>query len=101
MQPMTPSSSTDQPELTLVLKTPSPDAPGYIDRLERALEFKEAIDSKQMSPKIVRDMINFLADYIPGDRETVIKALRQASENEFKAMFAAVSGESANVPPGN
>jgi len=86
-------------DLTLTLKPPSEDMPGYVDRLERAMDFKDAIDKKEMTGATVRALVDFLADYIEGDRETVVKALRQASQREFNAMLSAVSGESAQVPP--
>ena len=86
-------------DLTLTLKPPSEDTPGYVDRLERAMDFMDAINKKQMTGTTVRQMLDFLADYIDGDRELTIKALRQATQKEFTAMLNAVSGESAQVPP--
>jgi hypothetical protein len=88
-----------EPELTLVMIPPGMDDPGYIERLERAMDFKEAIDNKVMTGKTIRDMVAFLADYIPGDRDLVVKALRKATQREFQALLNAVSGATAQVPP--
>jgi hypothetical protein len=89
----------DTPELTLVLKMPTEDTPGYVERLERAMDFKEAIDKKEMTGATIRGLVEFLADYIDGDRELVVKGLRQASQREFTEMLSAVSGGTAQVPP--
>ena len=79
----------------LVFTLPDKSTPGYLRRQEQALVFYTALKGDP-DPTIIREMVNFLVDYVdePADTEEAKEALMDASEDEFNLLFNAVMGKS-------
>ena len=78
----------------LILRIPDAKAPGFLRRQRRALEFKEQIDAGQFSVALLDDIIAFLLDYVvePTDRNAARDLLLDASQDDFAAFLASVTG---------
>jgi hypothetical protein len=85
--------------MQLVIKVPDKNTPGFARRLHRAAMFSENM-KVGFTSKLVEEMIEFLAEYIEGDREQAKEYLWDCTEVQFNEMIAAVSGGSGEqVPP--
>ena len=80
----------------IIFKHPSKDTPGFLLRTKKALEFKEHIDKKEVTPQLIDEMVGFLLPYItePVDREEARTALFEASEEQFGMLVEQFSGGS-------
>lgn len=83
---------------TIVFEPPGADAPGYLRRAKKALEFRNAVNAKDAGPETIDALVEFLLPYVkePADRSEAREALLDASEAQFMELINAVSGESAN-----
>ena len=91
-----------QMTVTIQVNPPSKTAPGFARRLRRAAAFQQKVSQGSLSPDVLDDLIDFLADYCEvegSDRDQVKEALWDASEEQFTALLSAVSGGGAEVPP--
>ena len=78
---------------------PGPDAPGYLRRQRKALEFSNRLTG-DASPELLDELVGFLVGYItqPTDPEAAKEALWDASEDQFNALLDAISGTTGEVP---
>lgn len=84
----------------LIVNVPGKDSPGYLRRLHNASQFQVKIKTEGFTPELVNAMVEFLADYVEGDREEAKSLLWDCSENQFNDLMSAVSGGGAEqVPP--
>jgi hypothetical protein len=85
------------------LKFTAPDktAPGFLRRAIRAGELAEALKGGSFTAHTLREMAEFLADYIDAPREQAINAVMDASQEQFEAMLAGVGGggNETTIPP--
>lgn len=81
----------------IVFEPPGVDAPGYLRRTRKALEFRQKAVSSP-TPETIDEMVEFLLPYIkePADRNEARETLLDASEEQFQQLIDAVSGESAD-----
>lgn len=84
---------------TLVIKVPDKNTPGFARRLYRAAGFQQRVQSGEFSTELITDMIDFLSDYIEGDKEKGKEYLWDCTETQFNEMIAAVSGGGSNETP--
>lgn len=79
---------------------PGPDAPGFLRRQRKALEFATAFGKGDTSPEMLDRLVEFLADYVtkPEGREDAIEALWDATQAQFEMLLNAVTGVQADVP---
>ena len=79
----------------LVFNPPGPDTPGYLKRIRQALSFSVNLNSEKPSPELLDKMVEFLAQYVtePEEHAGKIEALWMATENEYKMLLRAVTGE--------
>ena len=82
--------------MELVFEVPGPDAPGYLRRQRKALEFRQASNT----PEGLDSLVNFLVEYVkvPKDRKEAKKALWDASEEQIDELLDSISG-TGKVPP--
>lgn len=82
------------------IKTPDKNTPGFARRLHRAAGFKVRASAGEFTPQLVEEMVEFLSDYIEGDKEQAKEYLWDCTEDQFNQMIAAVSGGSPEeIPP--
>jgi hypothetical protein len=85
---------------TVTIKVPDKNSPGFARRLYRAAQFQERVKSEGFTAELITGMIDFLADYIEGDREQAREYLWDCTELQFNELIGAVSGGSAEqIPP--
>jgi len=82
---------------TIVFEPPGADAPGYLRRTRKALEFRQKA-ANDPTPETIDEMVDFLLPYIkePADRNEARETLLDASEAQFHQLIDAVSGDSAD-----
>jgi hypothetical protein len=86
--------------MELNFKAPDKSAPGFLRRAIRAGELGDALKTGNYTGKTLREMAEFLADYIDAPREQALDAILDASEEEFLAMLGAVGGgNDTTIPP--
>lgn len=88
-------------EVTIVFEKPSPNAPGHLRRMRRALELGRALQAKMPTPEDVDNLVMFLLPYVkePVDRKEAEEALWDASEEQFQTMLAAMRGDTDGANP--
>lgn len=95
--------SKQEAELNLKLEFEVPDAqaPGFLKRQRRAMEFAEKFEAERTDPSVLDEMVEFLADFvvIPDDRKQAKEALWNASQEQFEAMLDAITGATAQPDP--
>ena len=74
---------------------PGPDAPGFLRRQRKALEFAEEFSRGTVSPGTVDALVEFLVEYVtaPVSRDDAIEALWDASEEQFNELLSALTGQ--------
>ena len=84
----------------LIFNPPSPDAPGYLRRTKKALEFRQAIESNQVTPGAIDALVDFLLPYVkePKNRKEAKEALFDATESQFLQLIDVVSGNNDENP---
>jgi len=84
----------------LIFTPPSPDAPGYLRRTKKALEFRQMVSSKNAGPETIDALVDFLLPYIeePKDREEAKESLFDATESQFLQLIDVVSGNAEENP---
>lgn len=82
----------------LVFNPPDAETPGYLRRMQSALEFKDRLDAAGVSAQTVSAIVEFLLPYItePQDRDQAREALLDASKTQFKSLLSAAMGEDPN-----
>lgn len=87
--------------MDLVFKAPGRDAPGFLRRQREALRFQARINSGDIGPAMVDEMIALLLPYVeaPADRAEAAEALLDATQAQFTDMLKAITGASANPTP--
>lgn len=83
---------------------PSPEAPGYMKRMKRAVYFGSILSSGKATPEIIDELVDFLVDYVvePANREEAKEALWDISEQQFLSLIDVVKGGSGDlIPPTN
>lgn len=73
---------------------PGPDAPGFLKRQRRVLEFQQKMEN-DLRPETLDAMVEFLADFVtePEDPEAKREALWDATQEQFMQLLQALSGE--------
>lgn len=85
--------------VTINIRTPDKNTPGFARRLYRAAHFSEQMKTG-FTPSLIEEMIDFLAEYIEGDKAAAKEYLWDCSETQFNEMISAVSGGSSDeIPP--
>ena len=85
---------------TITIKVPDKNTPGFARRLHRAAGFQERVKTGEFTADLLEQMIEFLADYIEGDRKLSVDYLWDCTEVQFMEMMGAVTGGSAEqIPP--
>ena len=81
---------------TIVFEPPGVDAPGYLRRAKKSLEFRQKAFAKDSGPEVIDELVEFLLPYVkePADRSEARETLLDASEAQFMQLIDAVSGES-------
>jgi hypothetical protein len=66
-----------------------------LKRVREALSFSSNLNSEKPSPELLDKMVEFLAQYVtePEAHDAKVEALWMASENEYKMLLRAVTGE--------
>lgn len=82
---------------------PGPDAPGFLRRQRKALEFTIDFATGKASPETLDKLVQFLSQFVtePKGREKAKKALWEASETEFMELLSAITGTQDQVPKNN
>jgi len=84
---------------TISIRTPDKNTPGFPRRLYRAAQLQARMKDG-FSPEIVNDMIEFLSEYIEGDKKQAIENLWDCTESNFNDLISAVTGGSPEeIPP--
>lgn len=84
----------------IVINIPTKETPGFARRLYKAANFQERVKSEGFTPALIEGMIDFLSDYIEGDKEQAKLYLWDCSESQFSELLGAVSGGSTEqIPP--
>jgi hypothetical protein len=87
-------------QMQIVIKVPDKFTPGFARRLHRAAGFQERVKVGEFSAKLVEEMVDFLADYIEGDKTEAKEYLWDCTEVQFQEMIGAVAGGSTEqIPP--
>jgi hypothetical protein len=84
---------------TVTIKIPDKNTPGFARRLYRAAQFQERVKSEGFTPDLVSGMIEFMADYIEGDKEQAKEYLWDCTEVQFNELLGAVGGSAEQIPP--
>lgn len=81
-------------KINLHFEVPGSDAPGFLRRQRKALEFSQSL-SDNPTPEDLDKMVEFLAGFVtePKKHEAKIEALWEASQDEFEALLKAITGE--------
>jgi len=84
-------------ELKLKFKIPGADAPGYLDRVEKSLKFRQ---SDNTDPESVQLLIDWLSEFVvePTEPEDVQKALRRASKDQIDKVIDAINSAGRVAP---
>ena len=78
---------------------PTPQTPGFLRRMKRALEFSERLKAGELSPALVDGLVDFLSDFVTDIPKAEAKEqLLDASQEQFTAMLNAISGGGEAVP---
>ena len=87
--------------MKLRFEAPTADTPGFLRRTRSAMAFSEKINAGSLSPDLVDEMVDFLAQFItePEDKEQAKEALLDASQAQFTDMLNAVMGGGADAVP--
>jgi hypothetical protein len=85
--------------IKLVLTVPGKDSPGFLRRLHKAASFQDRIKTEGVSPALVESIVDFVSDYIDGEKESVKETLWDCTENQFNEFMSAISGGGAEVIP--
>ena len=86
--------------MELEFSIPGPDAPGFLRRQRKALEFAEEFAQGTVTPGTVDALVEFLVEYVtkPANKDEAKEALWDASEDQFNMLLGALTGQ-GEVPP--
>lgn len=85
--------------MQIVIKVPDKNTPGFARRMYRAAKFSDSMKAG-ITPPLIEEMVDFLAEYIEGDKAQAKEYLWDCSELQFNEMIAAVSGGGGEqIPP--
>lgn len=93
--------------MKIILNPPDKKTPGYNKRAYQAAIFEEAMEKKQLTPALYKDLVTFLSEFVVIEyqdaaepRVSNFDALwEHASEEDMEILMRAVSGGSAPVVP--
>jgi hypothetical protein len=87
--------------IKIAIKVPDKNTPGFARRMYRAAKFGESMKAG-VTPSLIEEMVDFLSEYIEGDRAQAKEYLWDCTELQFNQMIGAVSGGSTEqIPPPN
>ena len=83
----------------IVFTPPGPDAPGYLRRTRAALKFSAEIKSDP-KPETIDALVEMLLPFVtePADRDEAKEALWDATQAQFLALLASLTGGAAPLP---
>jgi len=86
--------------MKLEFEIPGPDAPGFLRRQRKALEFAEAFSGGSVKPATVDALVEFLVDFVtvPQDKDEAKEALWDATEKQFTGLLEALTGQGQVSP---
>ena len=86
--------------MELEFSIPTKDTPGFLRRQKKALEFSKAFSEKQVTPEVLDELVNFLADFVikPADKEQAKELLWDATEAQLIDLINSINGTNDNVP---
>jgi hypothetical protein len=78
----------------LHFEVPGRDAPGFLRRSRKALEFSQSL-SENPAPEDLDKMVEFLVQYVtkPEKHEDKLDALWDASQEDFEMLLSAITGD--------
>lgn len=84
----------------LVFRVPGREAPGFLRRQMRALEFRDRLQGDDVSAATVQALVEFLAEFVaePEEIEARREALMEASQQEFEDLLTAIGGQAEAGP---
>ena len=85
----------------LVFNPPDAQAPGFLRRQKKALQFMRAFDVDNPTPDMIDDMVEFLLDYVtePADRDEARNLLWDASQEQIMMLMQSVGGAESGENP--
>lgn len=85
--------------VTIRIRVPSRDEPGFLRRQRRILELRDKLSDP--TPQLLDELVEFLVEYVvePADRDAAREALWDASEKQlFEALQALAGVEQRPLP---
>jgi hypothetical protein len=83
----------------ITVNPPTAQTPGFAKRMRRVAHFQQAIEAGQVTPQLLDDLVQFLAEYCEGDSKQVEAYLWECSQEQFMEILSAVGGSGSQVPP--
>lgn len=96
-------NQAEQQTVSLTFEVPDENAPGYLKRQRRALDFAKRASADDVGPEMMDEMVEFLADFVtePSDRKTAIDYLWDASKVKIDELLDAIVGKGDEPDPPN
>lgn len=86
--------------MTIKFVTPTPETPGFLRRMKRAMYFTEQLSAGRVTPSLVDELVDYLADFVVEmTRDEAKVALLDASQQQFTDMLGAVAGVQGDAVP--
>lgn len=85
----------------LVFNPPDAQAPGFLKRQKKALQFMRAFNVDNPTPEMIDQMVEFLLDYVsePIERDEARDLLWDASQDQIMTLMRAVGGGESDENP--
>jgi len=79
----------------LVFTPPDRNTRGFPRRMRQAAELEQRLIGDDIAPETIDAIVEFLLDFVtePASRKTARELLWDASQEEFEAMFSAITGK--------
>lgn len=77
-------------ELTFII--PDKNAPGFLSRQRKALGFSAAL-KQDPTPETLDALVEFLADYVVGEKDASVEQLWAATQAEFEQLLELITGQ--------
>lgn len=85
----------------LVFNPPDAQAPGFLRRQKKALQFMRAFNVDKPTPEMIDQMVEFLLDYVtePAERDAARDLLWDASQEQIMTLMRAIGGGESDGNP--
>lgn len=94
-----------EPEIRLEITPPDENAPGFLRRQHRLIQFMHRLEeserTKKYDPDMISDMVAFLVDFVvdPKDPKEAEEILWDLSQVQYMKIMEDIQGGSDLVPP--